>query len=344
MIIEKHKGKDGVMVYIVDKNMTDTEADKLKGTELKRSMIKFIIKEDADVYNKDNLLLLRFRKNALGKKNTDMFYDNVKEFAQNITTNRGIASGSEKKKGNKEKVKIMANILGYMDGFSPSQKIAMKQKDLMTKLNVRESRFNIAFPDKWEKAQPLIRDIDRLYKKYCPGHYRKQRAKADETFYRIKDTAFTTITVNINFKTHVHQDKGDDTDGFGNLVVIEGEGSYTGSETCFPQYGIGVDVRTGDVAFMNVHEWHANLPLKLKTKDSKRMAIVSYLRTKIWEKTKGLTKKRVRDHDDKVRKLSGSDPRPKTPRRTVKQKGKSKKTKKQQNKRRKNKTKRSWLI
>lgn len=35
----------------------------------------------------------------------------------------------------------------------------------------------------------------------------------------IKDTAFTTT--NINFKTRLHKDRGDDDEGFGNLVVIE---------------------------------------------------------------------------------------------------------------------------
>ena len=54
----------------------------------------------------------------------------------------------------------------------------------------------------------------------------------------------------MNFKTRLHKDEG-----FGNLIVIE-DGKYEGSETCFPQYGIGVDVRQNDI--LNVHEWHAN--------------------------------------------------------------------------------------
>ena len=39
-----------------------------------------------------------------------------------------------------------------MDGFAPSQKVAMKQKDLMTQLAVRETRFNQDYPEKWEKS------------------------------------------------------------------------------------------------------------------------------------------------------------------------------------------------
>ena len=325
MIIEQYKDKDGVMIYVVDKNMSDEKIAKMAGKPVTPSMIDKIIDHDADVWTKNNILLLRFRKNILNHKKVDDFYKNVAKFAANQTCNRGVASGS--KPG--EKKQIMANILGYMDGFAPSQKVAMREKDLMTKLNVRESRFNIFFPEEWERAQGLLREIDNLYKKFCPAHYKKQRAKADQTYYRIKDTAFTTITVNINFKTFIHQDKGDDTEGFGNLVVI-GDGPYTGSETCFPQYGIGVNVQTYDICFMNVHEWHGNLPLKLGRKDTKRMAIVSYLRTKLWEKTRGLTKKRVREHDSKIRKLAAdAPPRPKTKytrkRKTNKRKNKTKK-------------------
>lgn len=46
----------------------------------------------------------------------------------------------------------------------------------------------------------------------------------------IINTAFTTITTNVNFKTRLHKDRDDE--GFGNLIVIE-DGKYEGSETCF---------------------------------------------------------------------------------------------------------------
>jgi hypothetical protein len=48
-------------------------------------------------------------------------------------------------------------------------------------------------------------------------------------------------------------------------VVRAKRGDYTGGETCLPQYGVGVDVRSGDVLFMDVHQHHANLPNHKKT-------------------------------------------------------------------------------
>ena len=150
-------------VIIVDKVMTDKQIDEYEGKEIKRSMINLILTEDADVYTKDNVLLCKFRKNVLNPKKVKDFFDNVIEFAMNVTTNRGTTSGQKKTKKNvKDNPKIMANILGYMDGFSPSQKFSMKRQNIYPKLNVRESRFNMDYPDKWKKSYPMLKQIDTL--------------------------------------------------------------------------------------------------------------------------------------------------------------------------------------
>jgi len=319
MLVKKTK-KNGIMIYIVDKDITDKQADKLEGTTVKPSQIKLIIDHDADVYTKENKLLCRFRKNVLNHKKVNTFFENVIKFAMNETRNRGTTSGQKGKKGVHTNPKIRANILGYMDGFAPSQKVAMKQKNLYTPLAVRETRFNQDFPDKWEKALPMIQQIDSLYKRLVPKYYKKQRAKADETPYHIKNTAFTTITTNVNFKTRIHKDAGDDSEGYGNLVVME-DGKYEGSETCFPQYGVGIDVRQYDILFMDVHQWHANLPMHPANKTVRRLSVVCYLRINIWKQTRGLSQRRMRLHDAKVRKLGKHPKRPKTIRSKHKAKG-----------------------
>lgn len=288
---------------IVEKIFTNEQMFCYEGKEIKRSMIKLILTEDVDVYTKENILLCKFRKNALNKKKVNDFYDNVIDFAMNVTTNRGTTSGQKKTKKNvKNNPKVMSNILGYIDGFSPSQKANMKKKNIYPMLDVRESRFNIENPEKYDKVYPLLKQIDSLYKKYIPTYYKKQRQKADETYYKIKDTSFTTITTNINFKTRLHKDRGDDEEGFGNLAVIE-DGYYEGSETCFPQYGIGFDVRQNDILFMNVHEWHANLPMKPENKNVRRLSIVCYLRLNVWKITKNINQNILKQHNNVVRQL-----------------------------------------
>ena len=300
MIIKKEKNKS-IMVYYLDKDIPDSKMDSLKNTYVNPSHIKLIIDEDADVYDAQGNLLLRFRKNKLSPNKIDEFYNNIIKFAMRETSNRGSASGSNDKNVF-DNPKIRTNIFGFFDRFSPKQKALQKQKGKRIPLEVRECKFNMDYPSEYKKTLPLIRDIDEYYKKLIPKQYALQRKKANQTHFKIIGTSFTTVTTNVNFQTTIHTDKGDDPEGFGNLTVIE-RGSYTGGETCFPQYGIGVNTRTGDVLFMDVHQPHGNLPIKTKSADTIRLSIVCYLRYKVWEKTKNKTKKFMLKHNRTIKNM-----------------------------------------
>jgi hypothetical protein len=302
MPVTKTEKKGSLTVYTVDKRMDNKQAENLGNKFVTPSMIDFIIKDDADVFTTEGKLLLRFRKGALSKDHAQQFYDNVIDFAETPTSNRGSTSGSQSKNVY-DNPKIMSNIIGFFDRFPPNYKISFKKAGIKAPLEVRECRFNRDCPDKFEKLIPLVKDINTLYKKYTPEHFDRQNNKAKQTFFKIADTSFTTITTNVNFRTSIHKDKGDDMEGFGNLAVIE-NGAYEGAETCFPQYGIGVDVRTSDIIFMDVHEWHGNLPMKPIDKDAKRLSIVCYLRYKLWFRTKNKPRRFYERHNKTIRKLT----------------------------------------
>ena len=300
MVIRKEK-KGDVDVYYVDKNMSDDAISNLKGTFVKKSQISLIINSDADVYTNDNKLLLKFRKNKLPMNQVDKFYDNVIHYARNnYTSNRGSASGTRKNANMRTNAKVASNVIGYMDTFSPQQKFLLKKQNRTVKYNVRECRFNMLHPDKYKELIPLVQSIDKYYKKLIPTQFEKQYRKAKQTHFKISNTSFTTITTNVNFRTTMHQDKGDDAEGFGNLTVIE-RGKYKGAETCLPQYGIGVNVRNGDVLFMDVHEWHGNLPMIPESKDATRLSIVCYLRHNVWKNTKGVSRNEMIKHNESVK-------------------------------------------
>jgi hypothetical protein len=269
----------------VDKVFTDTEMDKIANTFIKPSQINRIFNEDVDIFTTDGTLLIRFRKKVLNPKDIKAFYDATYEFTtKNPTSNRGSSTGS-KSKNVYDNPKVMSAILGYYDRWGPNHKATFNKLKMSAPLEVRETRFSADHPAEFKQTFPLIQDINKYYKKLMPEHFKKQNKKAKETPFKIPGTSFTTITTNINFQTSIHKDKGDDGDGFGNLVVIE-KGKYDGGETCIPQYGIGINVREGDVLFMNVHEWHGNLPIIPKEKDTVRMSVVCYLRTKVWKRTR----------------------------------------------------------
>jgi len=301
-MIEKKEKKGNIMIYYVKKDYDDNKLAKMLNKKLKRTDIKTIIDHDADVYTEDGKLLLRFRKDKLKDDNIKEFYDNVINFAQLKTSNRGTASGS-KNKNTWDNPKIMSNIIGYFDKLSPKQKFKLKQiGKSMPKITVRETRFLADYPEKFKKLLPLIQEIDKFYEQLIPENYVKQRKKANQTPFHIKNTSFTTVTTNVNYQTATHTDKGDDADGFGNLAVIE-HGKYKGGETCFPQYGIGVDVRSKDILFMDVHEPHSNLPIELETPDAKRLSIVCYLRINIWQQTHGKTRKFMEKHNKTMKQI-----------------------------------------
>jgi len=129
------------------------------------------------------------------------------------------------------------------------------------KLPCRLTHFTRTNYDKYQEGLPFIQKINQCFKKLIPESHKKQLCKASEKCHlQIPKTCFSTITINRNFRTALHRDAGDFKEGFGNLTVIE-RGKYHGGYTCFPQFGIGIDVRRGDFLAMDVHEWHTNTPI-----------------------------------------------------------------------------------
>ena len=287
---------------IVKKEKTDEEMELLKNTKITKEMIKHIITKDTDVYNEEGKMLLRYKKKII--TGGQEYYKNVKPFMdKHPSTNRGSASGG-KKKNVKDNPKVKTVIIGYFDKWSPKQKYIFKRLGKKPIIEVRETMYNVDEEEGYKKIQPYIKQIDAAYKKYIPEKYKAQRKKADETEFKIDGTAFTTVTTNINFQTTIHKDTGDDENGYGNLTVIE-KGSYEGGETCLPQYGIGVNVREGDILLMDVHEWHGNLPIKLKSPTAERMSVVCYLRENVWKRTRKRTKAFRERHNKSLRGMRG---------------------------------------
>jgi hypothetical protein len=112
-----------------------------------------------------------------------------------------------------------------------------------------------------------------------PNEYKLQREVADNTSkdFVIPDTAFTTVTVNKNWQTAVHTDKGDFEEGFGNLVALR-KGRYTGGYFVVPKWGVAFDLQNCDLLLVDVHQWHGNTPINKIDDDAKRISLVMYYR------------------------------------------------------------------
>ena len=249
------------------------EADALKTTYLNENDFTVLVDHDADGYDLNGNLLFRYRKNAIPtdilKLGVDSFKDSIE-----LTESRGAASGSSHKRirkdgsvsnitvGNKEE----SGNVGYMDSSA------------MVKY-CRKTAFARKYFDKFTAGIPFVQYIDKKYEELCPEHYAKQKAIAVGTNqnYVIGGTSFTTVTVNKNFRTAVHQDAGDYREGFGNLIVYR-EGHYDGGFFCLPEYGVAIDMQNNDLLFADVHKWHGNTEMTNKSEDWLRISFVLYYR------------------------------------------------------------------
>ena len=181
----------------------------------------------------------------------------------------------------KEGKMVLSGILGYADksNFNPCRQTALYKK--------HEKYFD-------DNILKLIKYISNQFKKHAPEQYKRQQTFIDSINPNmvLKDTVFTTLTINKNLRTRSHIDKGDFENGLGNLAVFNvGDSSnWSGGELLLPEYSLGFKIEEGDLLFFDVHEKHCNNPLKGKG----RLSLVCYARKNI-KFCKGLSKEQLKE-------------------------------------------------
>jgi hypothetical protein len=303
---------------ILNPVLTDKELEDREGDYFPEEHYKKIIKKNTDVYGYDDLgnkiLLLKFRKNVIPQDLCVNAFHALVQHAQKRNYNRGAASGKLNikklpsyartiknrqsfrayyidKNGTKKKDHIsnmaLSNIAGYYD--KPDRNLYNTSQHPP---KCRTTHFTATQVDKWKQALPLLIAGDAEFKSLAPEAHKRQLDRANRTpAFRIANTAFSTITLNYNWRTACHKDKGDFSEGFGNLIVLEkdkcvdGASKYSGGYLGFPKWGVAVDVRQGDFLAMDVHQWHCNTEItgensnkEVSKNDYGRLSIVCYLR------------------------------------------------------------------
>ena len=274
---------------IVEKIMSDEEVCSLRGCWIDESYIKLpVIRENVDVYYKDEngceKLLLKFRKKCIKKSLIKLGWNSYKDLAK-ASRGRGASAGPIdpnsvywkkrnlsgtskwstsylKADGEPSKMKVNNQVASNPIGYWSAQKN-------FCELPCRLTHFTRVNYEKYNEGLPFIQRIDEMFQHLIPESHKKQNERANlKPHLKIPKTSFSTITINRNFRTALHQDAGDFKEGFGNLTVIE-RGNYHGGYTCFPQFGVAVDARSGDFLAMDVHQWHSNTPIYETDEDKK---------------------------------------------------------------------------
>ena len=319
-----------VKKLVVKPVMTEAECAKKEGDFFNADNYSQIIGgTNIDVYYIDDssetpdreVLLFKLRHGVIPDSLAVPAFGALKQQAKKLNGNRGAAAGKIKLKSlfshinadnivkrSKYRVfyktksgevskdhssnKVRSNIIGYFD--MPDRNLI--GKGIKNPPQCRQTQFTRDAVDKWKLALPLIQKANDQFRALVPDRWKIQHDRASKTpDFQILDTAYSTVTINYNYRSANHKDAGDLEEGFGNLVVLEKNRCEPGTEIYgydggflgFPRFGIAVDVRQGDYLAMNVHEWHANTalickcPKGEKCKDEAhygRLSLVCYLR------------------------------------------------------------------
>lgn len=286
-----------VKKIVVKATETDEEFSKNEGTWFEEDAVDTIVREDADVYGVEpdgkEHLIGKFRKGVLSKDQVQHGWDGFRLLAI-PSRNRAAAAGPIDLKGKYWSKRKPTEVTKWSARYIQDGKVSKMRVNNVVASGVLGYYESTAFLDaacrmtgytrkglkNFLHGIPFLEAIDAQFKKLVPDAHAKQLAALRKhKAYQIANTAFSTLTVNLNFRTALHKDAGDYKDGFGNLSVIEW-GKYHGGITMFPRFKVGFDVRTGDFLAMDVHEWHTNSKIYETPEDKKYNDSIPDIRTR----------------------------------------------------------------
>ena len=292
-----------VRVVEVKALASDAEFAKREGTFFDTTDMK-IFDEDVDLYglaHEDDVaagapkrkLIAKLRKGVFTKDQVQVGWDAFRLLAI-PSRNRGAAAGPIDLKGVYWSRRKPVEVTGWSTRYMQNGKISKMRVNNVVASGVigyyektpflgqpcRMTGYTRRGLKQFLHGIPYLEAIDAQFKKLVPDAHKKQLAAVSKKpMYQISDTAFSTLTVNMNFRTALHKDAGDYSEGFGNLSVIEW-GKYHGGETLFPRYGVGFNLRTGDFVAMDVREWHCNAPIVETKEDAEYNKSLPDIRTR----------------------------------------------------------------
>jgi len=265
---------------------------------------KIIINQDLTLYDENGTLVFCFIKNCIPDNLYD-FSDKIVKMSKQESVNRGNAAGRvtinglQKGKTHWKSYPVeLTNASGEpMNGSKSSSffkyndgrisKRARSNSVMSSALGgfdksphnpCRLTHYTKKILNDYPTIFPLCEHISKIYQSKFPDHYEAQKKVYDESpvDYIIPKSVFSTITLNHDFRTAAHEDKGDSKEGL-TCFTVKKCGDYTGGELCFPEYQLGCNVEQGDLLIFNPHIIHCNNELE----GEGRMSMVFYIREKM---------------------------------------------------------------
>ena len=263
-----------------------------------------IIQTSCTAYDETGELIFSFMKNVLPAEVYN-FDEKIVKVSKSESENRGnaagkvtiegLAKGKEHwkrfpaelcdKHGNPLTKESSSSFFKYHDGVISKRarsntvnSVAIGGFDKSPQHPCRLTFYTKKLIEEYPTVFPICEKICEIYHKEFPEYYNRQLDAYRDCpcDFVIPNSVFSTITLNHDFRTACHEDKGDFKKGL-TCFAVKKCGEYTGGELCFPEYNLGVNVEEGDLLIFNPHIAHCNNDLN----GQGRMSMVFYLREKM---------------------------------------------------------------
>ena len=136
----------------------------------------------------------------------------------------------------------------------------------------------------FEREAPFFREVDALFKKNMPNNHKflyDRFKEVKDPRFNLFDTAFTTVTINNNFRTAYHRDKMNCKGGIAVLSALT-QGTYDGFGLIFPQMRLAFDIRQGDfLCGDNQGYIHGQMPMENASPDAESIWFVFYSKERL---------------------------------------------------------------
>lgn len=238
-----------------------------------------VIDESAKIYAPDGTLAAVLLRDGVSQENLKRAWFHLKNFwpsTNNRQTASGISKFRVKKDGSVSKTNIgetvNSGVLGFYDRYPRIP-------------YCRKCSWNQQHPQEFADLFGLFKEVSERFREVWPEKWQIQADFAARTHpdFVMPGTAFTTVTVNKNYRTACHRDPNNLENSISTMLVIH-DGKLSGGELVLPEYDLALRFRTGDLVwFENTKMQHGNAPIVRYRDSAQRCSMVFYYRAKMVE-------------------------------------------------------------
>lgn len=172
---------------------------------------------------------------------------------------------------------IQSGVIGWYDSWTGTQRNKLARRGATHIPPIRACMFNLHYPTTTRHVYDILKQVNRLFKQVYPDQYRWQHRTVKQSGFGICNSAFTTITVNVDTHLLSHRDDNNLTGGICAIVTL---GRWTGCNIILPEYNTGFNVQQGDVLFFDNSQLHCTSPIH----SGSRVSLVFYAREGVVKK------------------------------------------------------------